>query len=311
MIGVKSSNRELGHMLKQIPFIDSEATVTPIKEGYSEDQKYIIANANHRYVLRLFPIHQYDRKKSEFDVLRQMETYQVRCSRPLELNKLKGADLGYMIVPYIEGEDAKTQLEYLSDPDQFQIGLEAGEELRKMHQYKAPSHIKPWHDRKVKKHQKYVDAYWETGVRITHDQEILSFIEENITYMKRRPNLFQHDDFHLGNLIVKNNKLAGVIDFGLHDWGDPIHEFLKVGLFSRQESIPFSIGQISGYHGKDEPPDSFWRLYSLYLAMSLFSSIVWTLKMRPDELDEMISKIETIIEDHDSFTDLKPTWYTG
>ncbi|MCE7792052.1 aminoglycoside phosphotransferase family protein [Salipaludibacillus sp. CUR1] len=37
--------------------------------------------------------------------------------------------------------------------------------------------------------------------------------------MKQRPNLFQHDDFHLGNIIVNNKKFAGVIDFNRYDWG--------------------------------------------------------------------------------------------
>ncbi|EPY06294.1 hypothetical protein PAALTS15_16301 [Paenibacillus alvei TS-15] len=106
--------------------------------------------------------------------------------------------------------------------------------------------------------------------------------------MRHRPNLFQHDDFHVGNLIIKDNQLSGVIDFNRFDWGDPIHEFLKVGMFSSEVRIPFSIGQIRGYHKDSEPDDLFWRLYSLYLAMD---------------------KIDRVLEDHDYFRLLKPKWY--
>ncbi|SYX83066.1 aminoglycoside phosphotransferase family protein [Paenibacillus alvei] len=92
------------------------------------------------------------------------------------------------------------------------------------------------------------------GVRIKNDSILLSFIEDNLQLMRHRPNLFQHDDFHVGNLIIKDNQLSGVIDFNRFDWGDPIHEFLKVGMFSSE-------------------------LYTLYLSMCLISSIVWISKV--------------------------------
>jgi hypothetical protein len=100
-----------------------------------------------------------------------------------------------------------------------------------------------------------------------------------------------------------------VVDFGRHDWGDPFHEFLKVGLFSRGQSVPFSIGQIKGYFHDSEPGDNFWELYSLYLAMSLFSSVVWTLKLMPESMDDMLEKIYRILDDHDHFDRIKPKWY--
>ena len=127
--------------------------------------------------------------------------------------------------------------------------------------------------------------------------------------MKDRPNIFQHDDFHVANLIVKDNKLSGVIDFNRYDWGDPIHEFLKVGFFSSEFSIPFSIGQIKGYHLKHEPDEHFWQLYSLYLAMSIVVSVAWILKVKPEELNIMMNKINRVLEDHDYFERVIPKWY--
>ncbi|SDV99791.1 Phosphotransferase enzyme family protein [Marininema mesophilum] len=214
-----------------------------------------------------------------------------------------------MIVSYIEGDSVENELTYLSESEQFQIGLESGKELKRIHQYRAPNNIEPWFNRKLEKHKKYVDQYLATSIRFHQDKVILSFIEENIKFMKGRPNLFQHDDFHIGNIIVKNGKLAGIIDFNSHDWGDPVHEFIKIGMFSRQKSISFCIGQILGYHDKTEPPESFWILYSLYLAMCLFSSVVWSLKFIPEEVDCMLNKIYTVIDDHNSFKSIKPSWY--
>ncbi|WP_440117543.1 phosphotransferase [Paenibacillus sp. QZ-Y1] len=67
-------------------------------------------------------------------------------------------------------------------------------------------------------------------------------IEEHLDWMKNRLDVFQHDDFHLGNLVIQEDKLAGVIDFNRFDQGDPVHEFLKLGLFVSETSIPYCIG---------------------------------------------------------------------
>lgn len=91
--------------------------------------------------------------------------------------------------------------------------------------------------------------------------------------------------------------------------GDPIHEFLKIGIFSRGVSIPFSIGQIRGYFNNNEPDEEFWRLYSLYLAMCVFSPVVWTLKAIPNNMNEMLDKVYMYLEDHDYFDRLKPKWF--
>ena len=119
----------------------------------------------------------------------------------------------------------------------------------------------------------------------------------NAHYLKVRPNQFQHDDFHLENIILKDKKYAGVIDFINFDWGDPFHDFVKVSLFSRETSIPFSVGQINGYFNHNIPED-FWRLYSIYAAMAIFSSVVWSIKKSPQQLDKMIERIYVVLEDH-------------
>jgi aminoglycoside phosphotransferase (APT) family kinase protein len=128
--------------------------------------------------------------------------------------------------------------------------------------------------------------------------------------MRNRPNLFQHDDYHIGNLIVSGAKLSGIIDFNRYDWGDPIHEFVKVGIFSSEVSVLFSVGQIRGYHNHGEPDEAFWGLYSLYLAMTLISSVVWVLNVRPDETGLMLGKIHKVLEDHNDFNLTVPRWYS-
>jgi len=213
------------------------------------------------------------------------------------------------VTSYVEGKDAEEAITQYAEDVQFQIGVEAGMEIRKVHQLAAPSHMERWATRKAEKHQRYIDAYHECGIRIPYDTDIIAFIDNNIHLMNDRPNVLQHDDFHVANIIVKDGKFAGIIDFDRYDWGDPVHEFLKVGMFSKGVSIPFAVGQIKGYFLNDEPDDAFWRLYALYLAMSVFSAIVWTINTTPDTLDDMLDKVNAFVRDHDHFQQVRPIWY--
>ncbi|WP_096185761.1 aminoglycoside phosphotransferase family protein [Evansella halocellulosilytica] len=296
-------------LTKQIPLLSNCRDVIQLKKGFSSDEKYLIHmnDDSNKLLLRLFSIGEFESKKTEYSILERMQDYNVTCSQPISIGQV--GNRGYMITSYIEGKDAEEEISKYSDQDQFDIGIEAGKELKKMHQYAAPNHIPSWYLRKVDKHKKYIDAYLACDVKVKNDQKIMSFIEENIHLMKQRPNLFQHDDFHLGNIIVNNKKFSGVIDFNRYDWGDPIHEFLKIGIFSREVSIPFSIGQIRGYFNNTDPDEYFWRLYSLYLAMCVFSTVIWTLKTIPDNMNDMLDKVYMFLEDHDYFSKLKPKWY--
>lgn len=121
--------------------------------------------------------------------------------------------------------------------------------------------------------------------------------------------MFQHDDFHVGNIIVQDDAYSGVIDCNRFDWGDPIHDFVKVALFSRDVSVPFSIGQIEGYFQGTAVPDKFWKLYGMYLAMTIVSSVVWTLRVVPHEMDEMMERLNRVMADHEDFRSCKPSWF--
>lgn len=296
-------------LIRQIPLLNGCRDIIKINKGYSSDEKFLVhpKEGNMQLLVRMFNVKELQSKKKEYSILESMQDYHVTCSRPIAIGEV--GNRGYMITSYIEGKDGEEEISKYSYQEQYCIGVEAGRELKKMHQLSAPDDMASWYSRKVEKHKNYIEAYLACDIKIKNDKKIISFIDENIHLMKGRLNLFQHDDFHLGNLIINNKKFAGVIDFNRYDWGDPIHEFLKIGIFSREISIPFSIGQIRGYFDQKEPDEHFWRLYSLYLAMCVFFTVIWTLKTIPNEIDDMLDKVYRFLEDHDYFNRIKPKWY--
>ncbi|QKS70300.1 aminoglycoside phosphotransferase family protein [Paenalkalicoccus suaedae] len=282
--------------------------VIEIKKGFSTDKKYLVhMEDGQKLLLRLFDGRELESKKAEFRILERMQEYKITCSQPILIGEVEGQ--GYSVTSYLDGNDAEDEISTYSEVEQYKLGLRAGEELRRMHQLEAPPDISSWYERKVEKHQRYIEAYLACDVKVQNDHTIMEFIDQNIHLMKHRPNLFQHDDYHVSNIIVSNKEFVGVVDFGRFDWGDPYHEFLKVGIFTRGVSIPFSRGQIRGYFYNEDPDDEFWRLYSLYLAMCVFSTVIWTLKVIPDSLDEMLDKVYTYLDDHDYFRRITPKWY--
>lgn len=294
---------------RDIQSLRGYTVIEQVYKGYSGDMKFIVSKPDKRFFLKCFSLSELDQKQAEYDVLKQLETLGVKCSHAIEIGRMTVVALGFMVLTYVEGEDASDMLPRFSDEEQYEIGLEAGRQLQLIHQLKADNKVEDWYSRKAAKHLRYVEQYRDCGVRIAGDSAILSFIEEHLHWMNNRPNLFQHDDYHTANLIVRNKAFAGAIDFNRMDWGDPVHEFLKTGFFSAEVSIPFSIGQIKGYHNLNEPSETFWQLYALYVAMCTISSIVWIMKVKPEELKIMMAKVERVVADHDQFASIIPRWY--
>lgn len=297
----------------EIPLLASCNTeLEQIHKGYSSDGKFVVydCNGHPKYIVRTYPIDQDKHKRLEFGRLQLMEKHDVKCSRPIEIGVLPKQKLGYMILSFIEGNEASEELTILTEETQFNIGIQAGLELQKINQVRCPDNIAPWDERMVAKHKRYRIDYAKCGVVISNEAKLLSFIDDNLCLMKDRPTFFQHDDYHIGNLIVKDGRLSGIIDFNRYDWGDPIHEFVKVGIFSAAVSVPYSVGQILGYNNHMQPGTEFWQLYSLYLAMTLISSVVWVLKVKPEELDAMLMKIQKVMDDHNNFELTVPKWYS-
>ncbi|WP_409291407.1 aminoglycoside phosphotransferase family protein [Peribacillus sp. SCS-37] len=261
------------------------------------------------FLLKTAALSELGRKESESAVLKELHTYGAACPKAVETGTIPKLGLCYQVVTYIEGDEARDVLPDLPDELQRQAGFDAGRDLWRLHQLSAPHGIAPWYKRAAAKHARYADAYKTCGIKIKEDERVLRYIEDNLTYLKTRPDCFQHDDFHPANLVMKDGRYAGAIDFNRYDWGDPVHDFYKTALFSTEVSVPFSVGQVQGYFGGAAAPAEFWKLYAIYAAMGIFSGVVWTLRAMPQSIEEMKARAERILEEHKYFEAEKPIWF--
>lgn len=271
--------------------------IKPLEKGYSNDEKWLIRQNDCYYVLRLFKEGQ-SRREQEFELLKQLELLGARSLRAISIKN------GEMMTSYIEGDDAEEVISTLSEQQQYALGFEASKDLQKIHTIMAEE--QNWAERQEAKYRRYVQQYNELGLQMEGVDKVQTFIEERLHLMAGRPSVLQHDDFHLPNLIVKNNKYAGVIDFGRFDWGDPIFDFVKLGMFSSEKSVPFCRGMLEGYYGT-EPSEEFWEIYGMYVAMSVFAGLVWGYLY--GDFEQLKRQAKRMIADHIDFTQSKPVWY--
>lgn len=72
----------------------------PINKGWSSDKKYCVTDKNGtRYLLRVSDIAEYDKKKSEFDMMKQVAALGVPMCQPIEFGT---CDEGVLFHPELD-----------------------------------------------------------------------------------------------------------------------------------------------------------------------------------------------------------------
>ena len=88
--------------MPQYKFVSKEL----IDKGWSGDKKYCVTDEKgNKFLLRVSPIEQYERKKSEYELMSQVAALGVPMCKPLEFGT---SDEGvYSIQTWIDGVDAE------------------------------------------------------------------------------------------------------------------------------------------------------------------------------------------------------------
>lgn len=280
----------------------------PIKKGWSKDEKYLVTvRDGKRLLLRLSDIEKFADKKKEFEIIMAYSETGVRMSMPLEFGVCEGGKKVYMLLSWIEGRDLREVLPELSEDEQYRLGREAGKILRKIHSIPLNPEDIPAKTKKERKLRQLAE-YESSNVRIAGDEAVIRFERENIDLIWREKPVYQHGDFHPGNLIYCADGSIGVIDFNRWEVGDPYEEFYKLQSFGREVSVPYCRGQIDAYFN-DNVPMTFWETQAVYVAHGSLFSIKWAVPFGQADVDGMVERFKTAYEDYDGFTRLIPRWY--
>ena len=105
-----------------------------ITKGWSADLKYKThTKKGEVLLLRIADIDKYDEKKKEFDIITKYSKLGIPMSMPVEFGICNQNRNVYMILTWVEGQDLETVLQRLSENEQYLLGRQAGDILRKIH----------------------------------------------------------------------------------------------------------------------------------------------------------------------------------
>ncbi|MBR5995145.1 MAG: phosphotransferase [Eubacteriaceae bacterium] len=280
--------------------------IEPITAGWSNDKKYCVTDENGtRFLLRISDIAEHDAKQAGFEMMRRVAELGIPMCLPVEFGICEEG--AYSIQSWIDGQSAEEVIPQLTDREQYDYGLEAGGILRKIHSVPAPSAQDDWAARFNRKMDRKIRMYEECPIKYPNGQAFIDCIDANRDLLEGRPQVFQHGDYHIGNMMIDRSGKLYIIDFDRCGFGDPWEEFNRI-VWCAQRSYRFASGIVDGYFDCQVPMD-FWKLLALYISSNTLSSVCWAVPFGESEVQTMLDQAEEVLAWYADMTDPIPAWY--
>ncbi len=277
-----------------------------IQKGWSGDRKYRVTDRNGvSYLLRLSPLESEARKQSGFCMMQRVAALGVPMCEPVECGVTEAGV--YWIQGWIDGHDAEVVLPSCSTEEQYRYGLEAGRILARIHTIPAPLTQEPWEVRFNRKVDRKINGYRACPMQYDNGKALIDFIESHRRLLSNRPQVYQHGDYHIGNMMIDRAGRLCIIDFDRDDYGDPWQEFNRI-VWCVQAAPVFASGMVDGYF-EGEIPSEFWALLAFYIASNTLSSLPWAVPFGEAEVRTMLRQEREVSEWYDNMTRTVPRWY--
>lgn len=284
------------------------ASKTSIDKGWSGDRKYkAVTSDGEIYLYRVSPIEQYERKKQEYEYQQRVAALGIPMCLPIEFGQ--NEEGVYSVQSFIDGRDAEDAILGMPDDAVYAYGLDAGRILKRIHSLNAPEDAPDWEKRFNQKIDRKLKTYADCPLKYENDDRLIDFIEANRHLLQNRPQVYQHGDYHIGNMMIGNDGKLYMIDFNRYDVGDPWEEFNRI-VWCAQASPLFASGMVDGYFD-GEPPMEFWSLLALYIASNTLSSLPWAIPFGEDEINTMTKQAREVLLWYDNMKNVVPRWYRG
>lgn len=248
--------------IPDFPYVD----IQPIMKGMSSDEKYRVTLSDGRHcLLRISEGSQYQRKASEFHMMRQAFEHGISTSEPYAFGRYNDGRI-FQLTAWLNGTDLETILPSVSSADCFNLGKQAACLLQKIHAVPTPATSEPWKERFRRKiairSKEAEDMLGMTGTL----SRLCSYMMDNLSILDDCTQCFNHGDFNPGNLILLENGELAVIDFNSYNdgYGEPIFETTTI-LLDDSLDEQFKNGFSSCYLlvGKEKALLNYYKAYDL------------------------------------------------
>lgn len=278
--------------------------ITEIEKGWSGDKKYCAVKDGNRYLLRISPRKKYKNRKKIHKIMQRLAVQDIPMCKPIKIGLCK--DGVYVLQSWIDGIDAEENIHNYDKKQQYDFGFQAGKILQKIHTIPAPKNQQEWAERFNNKMNSKINMYSECTIKFEGAQYIIDYLNSNRDLLKNRPQCFQHGDYHIGNMMIENDKIV-IIDFDRYDFGDPWEEFNRI-VWVAQASPAFSSGMINGYFDNNVP-ELFWKLLKLYIGSNTLSSVPWAVNYGSEQIEIMLNQAKDVLDWYNNYKLTVPRWY--
>lgn len=280
-------------------------SLEPLKEGWSEDEKYLLRKSVATKTLRISRKKSLEDQKKEYEAISSIP--QVKgIIRPLSYGELEKGTT-YILYTYEAGEDLRPILANMAEGIQYDLGLQAGMKLSSIHSVQDPfSGSKGRAEAYSRKIDLKIEKFYKHQVQFPGLLEAVRYIDSHRSLLDGRPSVLLHGDYHVGNMVVEDHELK-VLDFNRYSFGDPYEEFDRMTMnihFSRT----FSKGLLHAYF-KGTPPMAFFALWKLYALTNAVGSIPWALENSPESLSFVKEMVANTLEEFLVDEVPVPRWY--
>lgn len=280
-------------------------SVTEIDKGWSGDKKYCAVKNGTKYLLRISPRNKFSKHYKIHKIMQNLDRKNVSMCKPLKIGLCKEGT--YIIQSWVNGVDAEEHIHDYDSQQQYEFGFQSGKILQIIHTVPAPKYQEDWETRFNKKMDRKIQMYSDCPIKFDGAEYIIEYLNNNRDLLKNRPQCFQHGDYHVGNMMIENDKIV-VIDFDRYDFGDPWEEFNRI-VWAAQASPKFAAGMIDGYFDNNVP-ELFWRLLKLYIGSNTLSSVPWAMDYSQEQIDVMLNQVKDVLNWYDNYKLTVPSWYS-
>ncbi len=277
----------------------------PLNKGWSNDKKYIVDYHGSKALLRVSSISKQAHRLKMVETMDLLGKEGVPLCMPLSIDSNK--DSIKIIFQWIDGVDLKDQLSTYPNLRQYELGVEAGRHLLKIHNAPIGDINLDWESVFTSKISRKSEAYNSSPLKYDDDSLYLDAITDYVYLLKDRPITFQHGDYHIGNMMISDENLF-IIDFDRWDYGDPWEEFNRI-VWSAQVSPLFASGIVDGYF-EQGVPDEFWKLLLLYISSNMLSSLPWANDFGGSEVSTIINQHNDVVSWYQNHAYI-PSWYNN
>ena len=291
-----------------IPNSHTWKIIKKINEGWSDDEKYYIeTNNGHPFLLRISDALSLEKEQACYAALKELNHKNIPVSKLIDEGICNDGKNTFRLFSWIEGVEARKLLGNFPKKKQYDLGVQAGIILKKIHEINCPPNQKSWREHYHQKIESKIKLYKNCGITSKNADKILIYIEKYRHLINDRPQTFHHGDYHIGNMLITSENNIAVIDFNRLDFGAPWEEFNRIS-WSASESPLFASGQINGYFEAEIPPD-FFKLMALYIGVNQLGAIPWAIPYGKQQIEILVQQTEEILEWYDNFNRTIPRWY--